>query len=76
MIKNNFLEDAQGNKSSKRLWGSILLVIGVLFAITLFIFSVINAAQDPSTALRIIDIFLIAGGSLLGVGVFEKAIRK
>ena len=76
MIKNNFLEDAQGNKSSKRLWGSILLVIGVLFAITLFIFSVINAAQDPSTALRIIDIFLIAGGSLFGVGVFEKAIRK
>jgi multidrug transporter EmrE-like cation transporter len=75
-MTNNFLQDSQGNKSSKRLWGSILLFIGIVFSMILFGFSLVTGAKDASTALGIINIFLIAGGSMLGIGVFEKAIKK
>jgi hypothetical protein len=75
-MTNDFLQDSQGNKSSKRLWGSILLGTGILFSGILFCYSLFKGAADAATALGIINIFLISGGGLLGVGVFEKAINK
>tara|TARA_R110002012_G_scaffold215674_5_gene386715 strand:- start:2798 stop:3028 length:231 start_codon:yes stop_codon:yes gene_type:complete len=75
-MTNNFLQDSKGNKSSKRLWGSILLIIGIIFSGILFCCSLFKGAADAATALGIINIFLISGGGLLGVGVFEKAINK
>ena len=75
-MTNNFLQDSEGNKSSKRLWGSILLGSGIIFSIILFAYSLYQGAADAATALGIINIFLIAGGSLLGIGVFEKGIKK
>lgn len=66
------LEDSKGKKSSKRLWGSILLIIGILFSITLFGYSLFKGAEDAVTANNIINMFLMAGGGLLGIGVFEK----
>jgi len=75
-MTNNFLQDSKGNKSSKRLWGSILLTIGVMFSVILFAYSLYQGAADSATALGIINMFLIAGGSLLGIGVFEKGIKK
>ena len=75
-MTNKFLQDSKGNKSSKRLWGSILLTIGVMFSIILFAYSLYQGAADAATALGIINMFLIAGGSLLGIGVFEKGIKK
>lgn len=68
----NFLQDCKGNKSSKRLWGSIILGVGLLFSITLFFYSLFKGAADASTALGIINIFLITGTGLLGIGIFEK----
>lgn len=68
----DYLKDAKGDKSSKRLWGSILLIVGLIFSSVLFAFSLYKGAADASTALGIINMFLIAGGGLLGVGVFEK----
>ena len=70
-----FLEDSKGNKSSKRLWGSILLGMGIAFSVILFFYSLQNGAKDASTALGIINMFLISGSSLLGIGVFEKVIN-
>ena len=75
-MQNNFLEDANGNKSSKRLWGSIVLGTGILFSVVLFIYSLSKGAADAATALGIINMFLISGGGLLGIGVFENAIQK
>lgn len=74
-MSNKFLEDSQGNKSSKRLWGSILLAIGIIFSIILFAYSLYRGAADAATALGIINMFLISGGGLLGIGVFEKIKR-
>jgi len=75
-MTNNFLQDSKGNKSSKRLWGSIILGTGILFSKILFYYSLFKGAADAATALGIINIFLISGGGLLGIGVFEKAINK
>jgi len=73
---NKFLQDSKGNKSSKRLWGSILLGSGILFSIILFFYSIWYKAGDAPTALGIINMFLISGGALLGVGVFEYLRKK
>ena len=75
-MTNKFLQDSKGNQSSKRLWGSILLTIGIMFSVILFAYSLYQGAADAATALGIINMFLIAGGSLLGIGVFEKGIKK
>ncbi len=45
-MTNSFLEDAKGNKSSKRLWGSIILGIGTLFSVVLFVYSLSKGAAD------------------------------
>ncbi len=74
-MANKFLEDSKGNQSSKRLWGSILLGIGIAFSAILFVYSLRTGAKDAPTALGIINMFLIAGSGLLGIGVFEKAIK-
>lgn len=74
MERLNFLLDSKGNFSSKRLWGSILLTIGILFSLVLFYYSLKEGAGDSSTASGIINMFLISGSSLLGVGIFEKGI--
>ena len=75
-IPCKFLEDSKGNKSSKRLWGSILLTMGILFSTILFFYSLKTGAKDAATALGIINTFLISGSSLLGISVFEKAIKQ
>ena len=72
---NKFLQDSKGNKSSKRLWGSILLTIGVMFSVILFVYSLYQGAADAATAIGIINMFLISGGGLLGISVFEKGIN-
>lgn len=75
---DEFLRDSFGNKSSKRIWGSIIIGIGAIAGICLFIISVFfGGAGDPATAISIINSFLLFGGSLLGIGVIEKfAIKK
>lgn len=69
---NKYLQDSKGDKSSKRLWGAIILGVATLFAVILFGFSLYEGASDPTTAISIINAFLLAGGTLLGVGVIEK----
>ncbi len=75
---DEFLRDSFGNKSSKRIWGSIIIGLGAIAGICLFVMSVFfGGAGDPATAISIINSFLLFGGSLLGIGVIEKfAIKK
>ncbi len=71
-MKNKFLDDINGNKSSKRLWGSIVLSRGIILAVTLFMVSLFKCASDPTTAVKIINLCIVTGAGLLGVGIFEK----
>ena len=73
---NGFLHDANGDKSSKRLWGSIILAVAVLMSLILFGYSLHKGAVDADTATSIINAFFITGGSLLGVGVLENGVFK
>ena len=75
-MSNNFLNDSNGNKSSKRLWGSILLSVGIVLATILFFKSLEAEVADKQTTMNIINMFLVTGGGLLGVGVLESVIRK
>ncbi len=70
------LEDSKGNRSSKRIFGAILITVALLCSITLFIISLLSGAPDANTAISVINMLLIAGGGLLGIGVFEKGIAK
>jgi hypothetical protein len=68
----SFLQDGEGNNSSKRLAGLLLIGIGIVLSIILFWRSLTSPVGDSQTALSIIDIFLITGGGLLGVSIFDN----
>ena len=73
---NKLLQDNHGNASSKRLFGSILIASGLLFSVILFGVSLFRGASDAHSAISVINMLLISGGGLLGIGVFEKGIGK
>jgi hypothetical protein len=73
---NEILKDRDGKNSSKRIAGSVILGIAILFSIILFWFSLTSGAKDPNTAISIINAFFTAGTLILGVGAFEKGIKK
>lgn len=74
-MTNNFLQDKAGNKSSKRLWGSICLGNGILLknaewfcgliGQTLSINQITIMQQASSSLITI-------GGVLLGLGIGES----
>lgn len=71
-VKLGFLQDSDGNKSAKRLWGAVLLGVGVLLSLILFYYSTELYASDAETAIGIINSLLLSGSGLLGIGVFER----
>lgn len=75
-MANTFLEDSQGNKSSKRLTGIISVSLGAVMGIVLFVLSLNSEIKDSATAISVMNGFLIAGSSLLGIGVLEGVVKK
>lgn len=71
-VRLGFLQDSDGNKSSKRLWGAVLLGTGVLMSLVLFYYSTELQASDAETAIGIINSLFLSGSGLLGIGVFER----
>lgn len=75
-MRHSFLQDQSGNKSSKRIWGSIMLSLGLSFCTILFFYSLYKIAADYKTALNIIEALIFSGTGLLGVGVVEFFKKK
>ncbi|MED7789677.1 hypothetical protein [Francisella sp. 19X1-34] len=75
MLKG-ILECPCGKQSAKRVWGAVLLIIGILFSIILFIYCLFDTPADTSMESNIINMFMITGGSLLGISVFEGLLKK
>jgi len=72
-----FLKDSDGNNSSKRLWGSISMVLGLVMKVSFAVFAltpwinVADVAVRIPVALGAADGILVAGAALLGFGVLE-----
>lgn len=68
------IENNNGQLSSKRLAGIVLVLIGIIMSIDLYLVSRNAGAADPQTSITIIKFMFIAGSSLLGLGlgILEK----
>lgn len=67
----SMLKDSNGNYSSKRIAGFILLSIGAFFLLTIGIISIFRYIVDSDTALTVGKTIISVGGGLLGIGVVE-----
>ena len=69
---------ANGEKevSSKRVFGGILIVIGVLLMTVLGVVSFFQTVADSETIQTASGWMLSVGGGLLGIGVFENLGKK
>lgn len=72
----NTLKDANGKDSSKRLAGFITGGSGLLMLIAVGVCSFFYIIADPSTAFNAGLTLLSVGGTLLGVGTFEKRVKE
>ena len=70
------LQDADGNTSSKRVVGFSMIGFAMLLALILFISCAFLELKNSPTMIEIIDSFLYAGTSLLGIGVLERFAPK
>jgi predicted membrane channel-forming protein YqfA (hemolysin III family) len=75
-MEYKFLQDRDGNFSSKRVFGAIVLLTGLLCHSFLGIFSIFAQPVDPGTATRAFNTMMFVGGGLLGISVFEFINRK
>lgn len=72
-----FLKDADGDNSSKRLWGSISMVLGLAMKLSFSIIALTPLIPVEEIAVRLpmalgaADGVLMAGAALLGLGVVE-----
>jgi hypothetical protein len=72
-----FLKDANGDNSSKRLWGSISMVLGLAMKVSISIIALTSLIPVAEVATRLpmalgaADGVLMAGAALLGIGVVE-----
>lgn len=62
-----YLEDDDGNHSSKRLCAVLLIASGIILAFVLCGISIFKPIADSNSFLKVIEYF-IAGGVTLGVG--------
>ena len=68
---NDYLQDTLGNRSSKRLWGSIILATAIVLAIIVVITSVYLGNKVDDNVVSILQGFFLTGTALLGIGVVE-----
>lgn len=72
MYKKGFLDDSNGNKSSKRLIGSVLVGCGLVMKFILFGWGIGHEFANELTELDgIADSLIYAGAGVLGIGVVE-----
>ena len=70
------VKDATGKTSSKRVWGSILIINGILQGNALFIRGLFYEIADKNITADIFKTFLGVGAGLLGLGLIELFRKK
>ncbi len=74
-MTNNFLQDSKGNKSSKRLWGSICIGNGILLKNAEWACGFFNKALTPNQVMAMEQAsssLITIGCVLLGLGLGEN----
>jgi hypothetical protein len=72
-----YLKSNNGSRSSKRLWGSILVGFGLEMKLALFHFSLFKLVATPFDYLdACVNSTIYAGCALLGIGVVELFGKK
>jgi len=69
--QHGYLEDSAGNKSHKRLWASILFIVGVLLVIVIIVYDLINPNVDLQYGIKSLEIVFAAACALSGFSVIE-----
>ncbi|MFT5702883.1 MAG: hypothetical protein ACI9TO_000237 [Rickettsiales bacterium] len=73
----NFIQDSNGNNSSKRLGGAVCLIQGSLMKLGLFIYAINHETITSFERLDgSVDSLIFAGSALLGWGVFERITKS
>lgn len=70
-VQTGILEQAPGEKSSKRYFGAALIAAGGLLLVAVGVVALFHEITDPETALAAGKALIITGAALLGVTVFE-----
>jgi hypothetical protein len=73
---NDYLCDHDGNKSSKRLWGTILLSNGILLKNAEWGIAIFKVAANAQMMMAASETLIYAGAALLGIGVAELFAKK
>ena len=68
---NDYLQDTSGNRSSKRLWGSIILATAIVLSTIAVITSVFVGNIIDDNVVSILQGLFLTGTALLGFGVVE-----
>jgi hypothetical protein len=71
-IKNGYLHDSFGNKCTRRLFGTILLSLGISMGMILFLHGLYCPDSYFETSYNVMQSFMIGGGGLLGIGLLEN----
>lgn len=72
---NGYLQDSSGNKSSKRLWGFIILGSAIFLSIFIVIYDVFYNVE-LTIGIEILKFMFTSGSALLGIGVAENFIIR
>ncbi len=73
----NFIQDTNGNNSSKRLGGLFCLLQGSAMKFGLFMYGLTHKTVTPFDKLDAsAESMLFVGAGLLGWGVFEKVVKN
>lgn len=75
-VQKGYLIDRDGDKSSKRLWGSVFCAMGGVLVASIGVAAIFVKVADPQTALTAGTTLITVGSGLLIGGVLEGIGQK
>jgi hypothetical protein len=70
------LQDQDGNVSSKRINGTLLLWIGIIMGVITWAVAIFHPLGNARAAMEIVAIFIGMGGGLDAAGIFDGVFKK
>ncbi len=72
VVKKSYFHDNMGNKCARRLFGAILMSIGISMGVVLFLYGLYCPESFSEISYSVMQTFMIGGGGLLGIGLLEN----